>query len=71
LRRYYQARNRMALYWQIGFFDLRWQGRDLLEFARDTAKIMLLEENKPAKIGAIARGTWHGLTGKLGPANFS
>jgi rhamnosyltransferase len=68
LRRYYQSRNRVVVYRQIGLFDPHWLGRDLREFARDIAKIIFLESSAGKKVGAILRGAWAGLRGKMGKA---
>lgn len=68
LRHYYRARNRMAVYRQYGGFDLYWLARDLKETLRNYAKLVLFEKQRGAKLAAILRGCWHGLTGRMGVA---
>jgi rhamnosyltransferase len=66
LRRYYMTRNRVIS-------DCRhWQTQphavvtDIGRFAGEFLFILLFETEKCRKIQAIARGAWHGITGRMG-----
>jgi rhamnosyltransferase len=66
LRRYYNARNRVLLYRRYGSAFFGWLCRDLYNFSKEIAGIILFESNAGAKVGAIARGVVHGLLGRTG-----
>jgi rhamnosyltransferase len=66
LRRYYNARNRVLLYRRYGSAFFGWLCRDLYNFCKEIAGIILFESNAGAKVGAIARGVVHGLLGRTG-----
>jgi rhamnosyltransferase len=66
LRRFYNARNRVLLYRRYGSAFFGWLCRDLLNFCKEITGIILFESNAGAKVGAIARGVVHGLSGKTG-----
>ena len=68
LRRYYNARNRILVYRTYGRWVPGWMARDIRGFAVDMVKILLLEQDRGAKFLSIARGIWHGITGKRGRA---
>jgi rhamnosyltransferase len=67
LRRYYNARNRILVYRRYWQMAPRWVWRDLKSFALETAKILLLEEERGAKLLNVVRGVWRGLTGAANP----
>jgi len=69
VRRYYQSRNRLVVYRRYGRFDPCWLLADWKEFCRDTAKLVLFEKQRAAKLAAIARGSWDALRGRMGPAS--
>lgn len=61
LRRYYNARNRTLVYRWYGRSVPGWVMRDLKSFVVETGKILLLEQDRRAKLINVARGVWHGL----------
>jgi len=69
LRRYYNARNRTLVYRRYGRFVPGWVARDLRSFLVETAKILLLEQDRRAKLINIAKGIWHGLLSTSPPAS--
>jgi rhamnosyltransferase len=66
-RRYYQARNRIVLYANFGRFDPRWALCDVQGVAWDFLKLILLCENRGAKLLAILAGIRDALRGRMGP----
>ena len=66
LRRYYNARNSVAVYRRHGLRRIRWMLSDMWELVRETAKVALLEEQKIPKLRAIFCGLLNGLAGRLG-----
>lgn len=68
LRRYYNARNRLVVYRRYLRHFPRWIVRDLGNFFREIAGIILFERDRFAKLAAIGRGLLHGLCGKMGKA---
>jgi rhamnosyltransferase len=67
LRRYYNARNRTLVYRRYGRSVPGWVARDFKSFLVETAKILLLEKDRRAKLINIAKGIWQGL---LCPSRF-
>jgi rhamnosyltransferase len=67
LRRYYNARNRTAVYRSYGRVAPGWVASDLRSFLVETAKILLLEQDRGAKLVSVARGVWDGLLGASPP----
>lgn len=67
-RRYYMARNDTVMLKEYGGF--RWGTWALKSFGRRVRtckRIVLYEDRKLSKIGAVARGWWDGVRGNLGP----
>jgi rhamnosyltransferase len=67
-RRYYIARNDTLMlreygHYRFGLWALKSLGRRL----RTCRRILLYEESKRAKLGAVAAGYWDGVRGRLGP----
>lgn len=67
LRRYYQARNRLALYRRYGSDNLEWCVHDARGYFWDCVKLLLLGTRRRAKLAAMARGVVDGLLGRMGP----
>jgi len=68
LRRYYNARNRILVYRRYWRMAPAWIARDLRSFAVETMKILLVEQDRGAKLANVARGVWRGITGSTNPA---
>lgn len=68
LRRYYNARNRIFVYRSYVRAVPGWVARDVKSFLVETAKILLIEQDRGAKLRSVARGVWHGLIGVRGRA---
>jgi rhamnosyltransferase len=66
-RRYYQARNRLVVYREFGFFDPGWVAHDAWEYTRELIKLILVGTGRGPKIRAIACGVGHALLDRLGP----
>jgi rhamnosyltransferase len=67
-RRYYMARNDTVMLKEFGEF--RWGTWALKSFGRRVRtckRILLYENRKLSKIGAVAHGWWDGVRGNLGP----
>lgn len=65
-RRYYQARNRLIMYFRYATFDPGWIARDARHFCFDFAKLILLCEERGPKLRAIGAGIRDALAGKRG-----
>jgi rhamnosyltransferase len=66
IRRYYITRNRFILlqrYWKQYPLWAYWQIRD---FLKETAKVLLVEDDRRAKLWNTARGTLHAFLGRRG-----
>lgn len=59
LRHFHAARNRVIVTRRYGFG--RWFWEDIWFTGKAWVKVLLLERNRPAKIGAALRGVWSGL----------
>lgn len=59
LRHFHAARNRVIVTRRYGFG--RWFWEDIWFTGKAWAKVLLLERDRPAKIGAALRGLWAGL----------
>ena len=59
LRHFHSARNRVIVTRRYGFG--RWFWEDIWFTGKAWAKVLLLERDRPAKIGAALRGLWGGL----------
>lgn len=66
LRRYYIARNRVAVYRRYSRRRPAWVLRDTGSFARELVKIVLFEKLVIRKLVATARGIWHGVLARSG-----
>ena len=66
LRRYYAARNRLRVYRRYLLSDPRWIGHDIWSWFKEIVKLVLFENNRPEKLGYIARGAWDALRGRGG-----
>ncbi len=64
-RRYYMTRNRLRLLIRYAT-DWPWMWRESGTMVLDAAKILLAEDNKWKKFGAMAAGTVDALTGRVG-----
>ena len=62
LRRYHLVRNSLWLYRSYWRSDRRYIVADSKRILKQLCKIVLLEQQRPAKLAAIGRGLWHGLT---------
>jgi rhamnosyltransferase len=67
MRRYYQARNRLALYGRHGAANFEWCAHDARGYAWDCAKLLLFGTRRRAKLAAMARGAVDGLFRRMGP----
>jgi rhamnosyltransferase len=66
LRLRYLFRNRMLVLGRLGWRMPHWIAFELVYAAKVVTEIVLLEENKVAKLAACAQGTWDGLMGVEG-----
>lgn len=69
LRRYYNARNRIIVYRRYGFEFPRWVVKDVTNFFREVAGILLFETESRTKMAAVIRGALDGFTGKTGKSH--
>jgi rhamnosyltransferase len=66
LRKYYVTRNRIILYREYFFKEREWAIQSLRSMFREILLIFLYEDQKIAKLRAIALGVWHAFTGNMG-----
>jgi len=66
-RRYYITRNRLISWKRHWRFDARWALWDMKKFLQSCAYILLFEEQKSAKLVAVAHGLWDGVRNVHGP----
>jgi rhamnosyltransferase len=67
-RRYYMARNDTVMLRDYGHYPAGlWAAKSLGRRIRTCKRVLLYEQMKPAKIGAILQGWWEGVRGHLGP----
>lgn len=66
-RRYYITRNGLVIAKNYFLSDPAWVARHLMALVKSTVKIVLLENDKAAKLKSTAIGVWHALTGRMGP----
>lgn len=66
-RHYYMARNRVAVWRRHALAVPHWAMFDFCFAWYNLARVLLLEDQRWAKVKAILRGTWHGLRGISGP----
>ncbi|MFA6178529.1 MAG: glycosyltransferase family 2 protein [Candidatus Methylopumilus sp.] len=67
IRRYYYARNYVAIQREYGNYIFAWWAiKSLKKSIRLSTIILLFEQNKLAKISAIAKGWWHGMSNQMG-----
>lgn len=70
MRRYYISRNRIAVYrTYFGAFP-RWIVTSMYDDFRETVKCFLGEKDRGRKARNFVRGTWDGLTGRMGKKEF-
>lgn len=67
LRRYYITRNALEVYRRNLLFDPLWAGKGLLLLATGSAALLLFEEERVAKLGAMVRGVFDVATRRFGP----
>jgi rhamnosyltransferase len=67
LRRYYIARNRLAVYRRYASRRPGWVIRDVYSFVREVAKFLCFEDDRRAKAAATLRGVRDGIRGVTGP----
>jgi rhamnosyltransferase len=66
-RRYYIARNDTILLREYGKYPLGlWRLKSIQRCLRLIKRVALYEDQKGAKIGAVAQGWWDGVRGKTG-----
>ena len=61
VRCYSNARNRVIVYRRFLASDTLWVLQDNLKWLRDTAKLVLAEQNRSGKLASLARGWWDGM----------
>lgn len=66
LRRYYMTRNRFVLYRTYAFKEPHWVLSNLNAALKETALIILFEDQKIRKIMAMLRGILHAISGRMG-----
>lgn len=67
IRRYYYARNYVAIQREYGNYLFSWWViKSLKKCIRVSSTILFFEEDKLAKLSAIAKGWWHGVTKRMG-----
>lgn len=67
-RRYFMARNDTVMLKEYGRFRWgTWAFKSFERRVRTCKRIVLYEDRKLSKIGAVARGWWDGVRGNLGP----
>jgi rhamnosyltransferase len=69
-RRYYISRNRIATYRAYFAVFPGWIGRIMYDDLRETVKCFLGEKDRRRKARSFLRGTWDGLTGRMGKREF-
>jgi rhamnosyltransferase len=60
-RRYSNARNRLIVYRRYLNSDRLWILQDIFEWFRETAKMVLVEQNRTEKLVSLIRGCWDGI----------
>jgi rhamnosyltransferase len=69
-RRYYIARNDTVMLREHGNYRMGWWAlKSFLRRLRSCKRIILYEQAKAAKIGAVCQGWWDGVRGTMGPRN--
>jgi rhamnosyltransferase len=68
VRRYYSARNRVALAKGYLLHEPVWVAGRLAMLGLEAVGILLFETHRRAKLGAVVRGLRDGITGRMGPA---
>ena len=66
-RWYTISRNRVPMLRAYGLRFPHWLTYELVASAFITLRMLLTEDERPAKLNAILRGSWDGLRGRLGP----
>ena len=59
--------NQLRLLRRHGWRERAWVAYEMVYAAKLIADIVLLEDQKAAKLAACVRGTWHGLVGRVAP----
>jgi rhamnosyltransferase len=69
-RRYYMARNDTVMLREHGNYRIGgWALKSFLRRVRSCKRILLYEQAKLPKIGAVCQGWWDGVRGRMGPRN--
>jgi rhamnosyltransferase len=66
LRRYYMSRNRVAVVRKYFPIFPGWVMQFIYDCSRETIKCFVAERGRPRKLRNFLRGTWDGLTGRMG-----
>lgn len=66
-RHFYMARNRVATWRRHALAVPHWAAFDFCFMCYNLGRVLLFEQQRWAKVKAMARGTWHGLLGRSGP----
>lgn len=66
VRRYYNARNRIAVYKEYIWSNPAWVLKDVFALVKEVVKTIVFESNVPQKLSNIVKGGYHGLVGKMG-----
>ncbi len=60
-RHYFNARNRLIVYRRYFTWDTLWVVHDVFKWLRDTAKMVLVEQDRTEKLISLIRGCWDGI----------
>jgi rhamnosyltransferase len=66
-RYYYRTRNRVYIYKRYWRQQSRWVFKDVASFFVETAKMLLAEKQRWAKVKSISKGLWDGFSGHTLP----
>ena len=66
-RRYLATRNRTALAREYALEEPRWVAASVYSLLKETLVVLLVEDERAAKVKSMLLGAWHGLRGRLGP----
>jgi rhamnosyltransferase len=67
-RRYYITRNRIIVWLAYARREPRYVAHDVKASAKELVKLILFEDDRPAKLRSVARGAWDGIRGATGGA---
>ncbi len=71
MRRYFITRNRIRVWKQYGRLEPRYVRFDIRASLKELLKLVVYEDDRPAKLAAIARGAWDGLFQREDPTLLS